>query len=131
MLLAYILSHRPERFLQARDPESFGPVVDYHVLRTNLRTGLVEVEDSLAEALVARRRVLPEEEEALRAAAAEAMEALHRASGVSHVALDALFFAARRTCPEASEPLCTACLLDSACAHRTELFQPVLPTTAY
>lgn len=131
MLLVFILALRPERFLDARDSDSLRPVVDYHVMRTALRTGLIEADPALAARLVARTRLAAEEERDVRDATFEAMNELHRASGASHPALDALFFAARRKCPEVGEPACGSCLLDPACAHRKDLFQPVFPTTAY
>ena len=131
MLLAFILTRRPEQFLDARDPDSLGPVVDYHVMRTALRTGLIEADAGLDQRLVARTLLSEGEEGDVRSATYEAMNELHRASGASHPALDALFFAARRKCPEVGEPECGSCLLDPVCAHRKDLFQPVFATTAY
>jgi hypothetical protein len=46
-------------------------------------------------------------------------------------AVDWFFFNARRRCPEMTEPECNLCALDPLCAHRKELFQPVLRTTFY
>jgi hypothetical protein len=36
-----------------------------------------------------------------------------------------------KRCPEMSVPECSACRLDSVCAQRKELFQPVLRTAYY
>ena len=46
-------------------------------------------------------------------------------------AVDWFFFGARKRCPEMSEPQCHVCLVDPVCAHRKELFQPVLRTSHY
>jgi hypothetical protein len=45
--------------------------------------------------------------------------------------VDWFFFNARRRCPEMIAPECSACRLDSVCAQRKELFQPVLRTAYY
>lgn len=131
-LLALILDQRPERFLPLGKDEQVAPVIDYHVMRTCLRVGLIDVlDEALAAKLVARQIVAPDEEWAVRFAAYRAMERLVDLSGVSLGAVDALFFNARRYCPEMSEPECRACQLDPVCAHRKNLFQPVLRTTFY
>jgi hypothetical protein len=59
------------------------------------------------------------------------MQRVQEGSGRSMGAVDALFFGARRRCPEAEEPECASCVLDTSCAHARELFQPVLRTTFY
>ena len=46
-------------------------------------------------------------------------------------AVDWFFFNARRRCPEMTEPDCANCVIDAVCAHRKELFQPVVRTTFY
>jgi hypothetical protein len=46
-------------------------------------------------------------------------------------AVDWFFFNARKRCPEMTEPDCKNCALDSVCAHRKDLFQPVRRTIFY
>ena len=128
-LLALILAERPEGFLRRGD---LPPIVDYHVQRSCLRLGLVLVQDAaLGEALVARRRLQAPDEDAVRRAALRATRALQEASGRSMAACDHFLFAMRHRCPELTEPQCARCPADPACAHRKELFQPILPTTFY
>lgn len=132
MLLAYILAGRPERWLRAAADDDWGPCIDYHVQRTALRMGLVDVRDSeLRRALVERRFVGAESEAAIRAAVFDAMRRLREASGLSDAVLDAVFFESRRRCPETSEPDCPRCPADAGCGKRKDLFQPVFRTTFY
>ncbi len=131
-LLALILSQRPERFLRPAAGEALPPIIDYHLMRSCLRIGLVEVLDpDLGRALIERRLVQPGDEWAVRSAAHEAVRRVVSASGKSMGAVDWFFFNARRRCPEMSEPECFRCPVDPVCAHRKELFQPVLRTTYY
>lgn len=135
MLLAMALVNRPERFLHSADEtelSGWAPVVDYHIQRTCLRTGIVlPLERELRDKLISRRLLSAGEEDAVRTATFHAMEELSRLSGASHAALDLLFFQARSRCPEASEPDCPHCPLEPACALQKTLFQPVFRTTAY
>jgi len=131
-LLALILHQRPEQWLDPAPGESFPPVIDYHLMRSCLRTGLIDVMDpGLAQALTERRLLPPADEWAVRLAAYAAVMELVRRSGRSMGAVDWFFFNARRRCPEMVEPECARCAVDRACAHRKELFQPVLRTTFY
>lgn len=130
-LLAIILQQRPEAFLPFSD-EEMPPVVDYHVMRSCLRTGLIDVvDDELAAKLVARELLSRDEEWAVRIAAHKAVEQVVIQSGKSMGAVDWFFFQARQRCPEMSEPQCDLCAVDPVCAHRKELFQPVRRTTYY
>lgn len=132
MLLAIVLENRPEHFLAVADPGSAVPIIDYHLQRSVLRTGLVRVAPSaLRRKLETRRRVEPAEEEAVRAAAYEAIARLMARSGLSAAAVDWFFFQNRTRCPESIEPACPACPVQSVCARETRLFQPVFRTTAY
>ncbi len=131
-LLALILAQRPEGWLQPAPDEPFPPVIDYHLMRSCLRTGLVDVLDpALAGTLAERRLIDPAGEWAVRLAAYEAVAALATQSGRSMGAIDWFFFNARRRCPEMSEPECALCAVDPVCAHRKALFQPVLRTVFY
>jgi hypothetical protein len=130
-LLAIILQQRPEAFL-ANGEDGVPPVVDYHVMRSCLRMGLIDVaDDELATKLVGRQLLSGAEEWAVRAAARTAIEQVVVKSGKSMGAVDWFFFQARKRCPEMSEPRCEMCAVDPACAHRKELFQPVRRTTYY
>ncbi|HRX01791.1 MAG: carbohydrate kinase family protein [Anaerolineales bacterium] len=131
-LLALILQQRPERWLEPMPDEAFPPVIDYHLMRSCLRVGLIDVTDeTLERALLERRLLEPADEWAVRLAAYEAVEHLVARSGRTMGAVDWFFFNARRRCPEMSEPECSRCAVDPVCAHRKALFQPVLRTTYY
>jgi sugar/nucleoside kinase (ribokinase family) len=131
-LLALILNQRPENFLPLRDDEQVAPVIDYHALRSCLRVGLIDVmEKELKNKLLNRQTVSPAEEWAVRYPAYRAREQVVALSGKSEGAVDWFFFGARKRCPEMSEPECQLCQVDPVCAHRVELFQPVLRTSFY
>lgn len=132
-LLGVILRQRPEQWLPVGPPDDDAPpIVDYHVQRAALRTGMVTVDDPSLAAAIARRRVVPPDAEAaVRAATADAVARLCRRSGRDTGTVDWFLFSMRNHCPEATEPDCAGCPADAACAHRTDLFQPVLRTTAY
>ena len=130
-LLAIILQQRPEAFL-ASSEEDMPPVVDYHVMRSCLRMGLIDVADDSLAAKLSRRQLLSAPEEwAVRINAHAAIEQVVAKSGKSMGAVDWFFFQARKRCPEMSEPRCETCTVDPVCAHRKELFQPVRRTSYY
>jgi len=131
-LLALTLNQRPEVFLAFGANEQASPVIDYHAMRSCLRVGLIDVVDkTLREELASRKLLPPAAEWAVRHAAYIAVEQVVAASGKSMGAVDWFFFNARKRCPEMTEPVCQLCQLDRVCAHRKELFQPVLRTTFY
>jgi len=130
-LLAVILQQRPEAFLAIGEHE-VPPIVDYHVMRSCLRTGLIDVTDKrLAGKLAGRQLISQDEEWAVRAAAYAAVKQVVTESGKSMGAVDWFFFQARKRCPEMTEPRCDLCAVDPACANRKELFQPVRRTSFY
>lgn len=132
LLLAMILNDRPENFLPLRDDEQVAPLIDYHLQRSCLRIGLIDVlDDELKNKLCNRQIVLPAEEWAVRYSAYRAIEQVIALSGKSLGAVNQFFFSARKRCPEMSEPECEFCQVDPECAHRKELFQPVLRTSFY
>jgi sugar/nucleoside kinase (ribokinase family) len=133
LLLALILNGRPEGFLPLRDDEQVSPVIDYHALRSCLRVGLVDViDEGLGSKLRNRQLVSLAEEWAVRYAAYRAIEQVIALSGKGTGGVDRwLFDNARRHCPEMTEPECQLCELDPVCAHRKQLFQPVLRTSFY
>ncbi|MBW6465286.1 MAG: carbohydrate kinase family protein [Brevefilum sp.] len=132
-LLAMILKERPERFLSLSDDEAIQPVIDYHVMRFCLRTGLVEILDfDLRQKIGDRRHVSVDDEWIIRYACYMAIQRLIQVSGLSMGAVDHVAFNYNRVhCPEMTEPICERCALDPACAHRKDLFQPVIRTTFY
>jgi hypothetical protein len=132
MLLALILEQRPEKFLRPAPGEVEPPVIDYHLMRSCLRTGLIEVsDDDLRRKLIGREELSAADEWAVRFAAYQAIQQGQVLSGRSMGAVDWFFFNARRRCPEMTAPECTSCVIDTVCAHRKELFQPVIRTIFY
>ena len=132
VLLAIISQQRPEQFLRADSGEIVPPIIDYHVQRSCLRMGLIDVNDpGLRHALIDRKLLKAEDEWAIRRASYAAIERLQHASGRSMGAVDFFLFGARRRCPEMTEPDCARCAADPVCAHRKDLFQPVRRTTFY
>lgn len=130
-LLAIILQQRPEQFL-AEDTRDAPPIVDYHIMRSCLRTGLIDVRDAQLKDRLMRRDLLSEtDESAVRMAAFSAIEQLVQHSGKSMGAVDWFFFQARKRCPEMTDPICSECPVDPVCAHRKNLFQPVRRSSFY
>jgi sugar/nucleoside kinase (ribokinase family) len=132
-LLALILNDRPEAFLTFGPNEQVAPVIDYHLMRSCLRIGFIDVVDGeLRKNLIDRRVLSPADEWTVRYAAYLAIEQVVVHTGKSTGAVDSfLFFNARTRCLEMTEPVCELCPVDPLCAHRKELFQPVLRTTFY
>jgi hypothetical protein len=132
MLLVCALGQRPERFVDLGDKTGLRPIIDYHLMRSCLRTGVVRVLDAdLLAAVQARKLVEPKDEAAVRLASYDAVQQLCAASGRDVGTVDWFFFQARSRCPELTEPECALCPLDAVCAHATRLFQPVIRTTFY
>jgi len=131
-LLAVILEQRPERFLRRISGETMPPIVDYHVMRSCLRMGMVRIDDDdMLQKLEARETVPAPDERAVRDVSYRAMARLAGVSGRSMGAVDYFFFQNRRRCPEMTAPDCGRCPVDPACAHAISLFQPVYRTTCY
>jgi sugar/nucleoside kinase (ribokinase family) len=131
-LLALILNQRPENFITFGEGEQLSPVIDYHLMRSCLRVGLVEIVDDLLRAqLVSRQIIQSQDEWAVRYAAYQAIEQVVAGSGKSMGAVDWFFFNARKRCPEMTEPDCQQCPVDPVCMHNKIFFQPVLRTTFY
>jgi ribokinase len=131
-LLAVILRQRPEQWLRTVDGDDVPPIVDYHVQRTCLRTGMVTVTDAGLRARIEQRRFVDAaEEDAVRRAAFAAVGALATRSRRSMGAVDWFCFQMRHRCPEMTVPDCRLCPADPVCGHHLHLFQPVFRTTAY
>jgi hypothetical protein len=130
-LLGIELRQRPEAWLPDSPGDDAPPIVDYHVQRTCLRTGMVDVGASLRRRLAARRLVEEDQEEAVRRAAYDAVALLAELSGKPMGAVDWFLFQMRHRCPEMTEPRCEDCPALPACEQRIDLFQPVRRTTFY
>lgn len=132
MLLAVILENRPEKFLKVSDHDSSVPIIDYHLQRSALRTGLIRIDDDKLRAKIAARVLVSRDEEgAIRKAAYQAIDQLVKKSGLSVAAVDYFFFTNRTRCPEMSAPKCEVCPVRDICKQETGLFQPVFRTTCY
>lgn len=131
LLLAMALANRPERFLHVTDPDSWRPIIDYHLMRVALRLGMVELEQSEIEANKARAWVSFDVEAGIRHAAYRAFTGVLHESGRSLSLVDEVFWMARKYCPDMKEPSCDKCRFSGICAKRSDLFQPVFRTTYY
>lgn len=131
-LLALILHDRPEQFLPLQDHEQITPLIDYHLMRSCLRIGLIDViDEELKNKLATRQMISPGEEWTVRYPANCAMEEIYAQTNKRLGAMNHFFFSARKRCPEMSEPECQDCQVNSVCAQHKELFQPVLRTSFY
>lgn len=138
-LLGVILRQRPEGFLPEAAAGAAGaagddapPIVDYHVQRSCLRTGMVAIDDPVLAGKVLARELLDEGDElAIRAASFEAVARLAARSGRTMGAVDWFLFQMRHRCPEVATPVCAECPADPQCGHHVQLFQPVRRTTFY
>jgi len=131
LLLAMILANRSEKFLNAKDSENWRPIVDYHLMRTALRLGLVDLGAGLYKDNAERRWACREAEGAIRMAVYDAIQTLIKLSGRPMSYVNEKMWMARRYCPEMERPDCAKCVFESVCKKRVELFQPVFRTTAY
>ena len=60
------------------------------------------------------------------------IQSLVELSGLTQAAVDGFFFSnARKVCVEVDAPHCGGCVAAPVCAQRTDLFQPIIRTTAY
>lgn len=131
LLLALILSSRPENFLKVRPDDFQTPIVDTHVMRLALRLGLLNLDDN-EQMYLSERIWMPDKMELeIRKKAFEAVAWIIEISGKPMREIDFLFWSARDYCPEMTEPECSRCLFGSVCQKRTGLFQPVFRTTNY
>lgn len=131
LLLAMALANRPEEFLKINDPENWKPIVDYHLMRTALRLGMVELSNN--EKLINTDRIWVSElqENHIRTLVFHAVELLIKQSGKPMSFVDNKLWMARKYCPEMKEPNCEKCIFTDVCEKRTELFQPVFRTLYY
>src|SRR3989338_8478304 len=130
LLLMMSLANRPEQFLVPEATFVWDPIVDYHLMRLALRLGLVTLPAEWINENTERKFTSPERERAVRKAVFRVVRSVIKKSGRSMAEIDNLMWSARRFCPEVEKPNCTACMLQSVCAQKTDLFQPVIRTTA-
>ncbi len=131
LLLAMILTNRPEKFLKVKPEEKWLPIVDYHLMRVALRLGLVDLTPEERSSLMGRLWITGEVEIEIRSKVFEAILMVINLSGKPMSEIDFLLWSARKYCPEMTEPDCPKCVFTDACQKRAYLFQPVLRTTNY
>lgn len=131
LLFMMALANRPEQFLVPEREFTWNPIVDYHVMRLLLRTGLVTLPASWRQANRTRQFVSDERASIIRDACFGANKEIVTVSERTMAEIDVLLWEARRFCPETEEPNCAACKLNSVCEQRTDLFQPIERTTNY
>ncbi|HEY9122013.1 MAG TPA: queuosine salvage family protein, partial [Brevefilum sp.] len=92
-LLALCLSQRPEGFLKFGENETIGPIVDYHCMRSILRTGMVDVlDEDMKTKLTQRQIVSPQDEWAVRFASYQVLQTLVELSGRPISVVDEFLF---------------------------------------
>ncbi len=131
MLLAMALHNRPDQPLQVDDHGNWKPIVDYHLMRFALRTGMVDIDKDARYIIERRYFIRPQIEFEIRKCTFEAFEKLIRLSDKSMFYVDAAVWEGQRYCPEMTEPDCDKCSFRSACDQDVELFQPVYRTINY
>lgn len=131
ILLAMALANRPEKFLTAPHSFSWPTIVDTHLQRIALRQGLITLPKAWEKENTERLHTSVSRERAIRMATAQAIEEVIKHSDRTMPEVDVIFWMARKYCPEMQVPECASCKFANACAKRTELFQPILETTAY
>ncbi|MEW5694130.1 MAG: hypothetical protein AB1765_12655 [Candidatus Hydrogenedentota bacterium] len=128
-MLIMILQNRPEKFIKKED---IPPIIDYHIQRLSLRTGMVKISSvKLRDKIIHQRFVLRDEEMDIRNCIFGAIQMLKTMAKVGTPEIDWLFFQGRNYCPEMTRPECDRCLLSDYCEKNIELFQPVYRTTFY
>lgn len=136
MLLAMVLANRPEKFLQVNDPESWEPIIDYHLMRLCLRLGIIEINNGFSNLEVLgqirnREWASIYAEREIRCATYRVVQEVIRQSDRPMSFVDEKMWNARNYCPEMETPDCSKCVFDAVCAKRVDLFQPVLRTANY
>ncbi len=131
LLLAMILTNRPEKWLEVQDLLNWRPIVDYHLMRLALRQGLVDLDDHEREQNETRSWTDEATEASIRQSAYDAIGMIIKESGKPMSFVDENYWNGRRYCPEMKIPDCQKCLFNSVCKKRIELFQPVHRTSAY
>lgn len=134
LLLLMALANRPERFIIPEDDFAWDPIIDYHLMRLDLRMGHVILPRAWRTENAERHFTAAERERAIREAdyrANQALLELLKPRGITMSEIDVIKWMARKFCPETEVPNCGACTFRSVCAQNTERFQPVIRTTAY
>ena len=133
MLVSVVLSNRSEHFLEIKDSENLKPIVDYHLMRLALRTGMVKVYQHVEEELKDRVFMADTEVDSIRLATYLVFEKLSELSGKDIPTVDSFAWSARHYCPQMEIPDCNsgACGLEDICERNYGLFQPIIRTTFY
>ena len=131
LLFMMTLANQPEHFLIPEKSFVWRPIVDYHLMRLALRLGLVMLPTDWVSENTERKFTSPKREKAVRRMVFRAVEQIIKKSGRPMAEIDNTMWSARRFCQEVEEPNCAQCAFRNSCAQRTELFQPIIRTTAY
>jgi hypothetical protein len=130
-LLAMTLLVRPEKFLKGNQ-NHLKPIIDYHIQRSLLRMGIVEIDAKyLEEKIKIRKLISSEEEEQIRNICYKCINIILNKTNKTASEIDYFFFLNRINCPEMKTPDCDECIYEDICLKRKELFQPILRTTYY
>ncbi|MEM0027779.1 MAG: iron-sulfur cluster loop [Ignisphaera sp.] len=97
------------------DKENLHVAVDNHLTRIALRTGVVELEDSLSEKVVRGSPISHDEDVLIRLAVREAYKMLSRLSGVDPLLIDDFMWYFGRSVCRYDEPKCGVCSFKSFC----------------
>ncbi len=109
------------------------PIVDYHIMRTTLRTGCVAIVDSETRQHLTNRTWLGSDaESSIRVQPGTPSKPSANTPVSTLAAVDGFLFSlGRRLCLETEPPKCAECPLEDVCAREVDLFQPIFRTTAY
>jgi len=111
-LLRMILACRPERFV---DNCQYGPVVDYHVMRLLIRTGVIPFREAMQSKNMAMC------ERMLRESAFSAMVNLKMKTGKSYNQLDTLFWSTGRQICRPFKIRCRHCPFEQVCSNKSAI----------
>ncbi len=125
------LANRPEKFLNVKDTRNWEPLIDYHLMRLALRSGMVELDIKDINDNRERKWVDMRVEFDIRQTTYSAVLMLIENSGRAMSFVDEKMWMARKYCPEMETPNCARYIFDSVCKKRVELFQPIFRTTNY
>jgi hypothetical protein len=111
-LLRMILACRPERFV---NDHQYGPVVDYHVMRLLIRTGVIPLQEDTQTKNMALR------EREIRESAFSAMVHLQMKTDKSYNQLDTLFWSTGRQVCRPHKIRCDHCPFARICSNKSAI----------
>lgn len=91
------------KLFMVKDNENVIPVMDYHMQRVLLRTGIVSTDDELTEQLISRKAM--DSDEVVRTECIKAMKLISKRAGVDILRMNDVFYMLGRSCCLES-PLC-------------------------